>query len=151
MGKKCVPTGAKLTPSHTLCAPAGAVGAEEDECDAEQGAGCLLLVATPPAALHCSFVVSHLETRTLATITAPESQGFTLKLKTAHRFLYGRNVLRNKRVRGSASENTLMFPLYDDKGLLISCDWRYREDDAAGCKISPPQLENFATVTFWNV
>lgn len=36
-----------------------------------------------------------------------------------------------------------MFPLYNDKGLLISCDWRYGEDDAAGCKISPPQPESF--------
>lgn len=71
LGKKCVPTGAKLTPSHTLCAPAWAVGAEEDECDAEQGPGCLLLVTAPPAALRCSFVVSHLETRTLATIIRP--------------------------------------------------------------------------------
>lgn len=88
MGKKCVATGAKLTPSHTLCALAWAVGAEEDECNAEQGPGCLLLVTMPPAALRCSFAVSHLETRTLATIIARETHGFLLQLKTNHVLLW---------------------------------------------------------------
>lgn len=81
MEKKCAPTGAKLTPSHTLCALAWAVGAEEDECNAEQGSDCLLLVTMPPAALCCSFAVSHLKSGTLATIIAPRIHVNEFKLK----------------------------------------------------------------------
>lgn len=74
--EKCILTGARLTPSHTLCALVWAVGAEEDECNTEQGSGCLFLVTVPPAALCCSFAVSHLETHTLAAIIAYETPGF---------------------------------------------------------------------------
>lgn len=73
--EKCVRTGVRLTPSHTPCALAWAVGAEEDECNAEQGSGCLFLVTAPAAALRCSFAVSHLETHALAAITAHETPG----------------------------------------------------------------------------
>lgn len=77
--EKCVRTGARLTPSHTLCALAWAVGAEEDECNAEQGSGCLFLITVPPAALRCSFVVSHLETHALAAIIARKNVRFHVK------------------------------------------------------------------------
>lgn len=52
-----------LTLSHTVRGPVWVVGAVEDECNTEQGSGCLL-VSRPRTAPHCAFVVSHLETNT---------------------------------------------------------------------------------------
>lgn len=43
----------------------GCTGAAEDECSTEQGSGCLFIIP-PRTAPHCSFVLCHLETNTLA-------------------------------------------------------------------------------------
>lgn len=43
----------------------GRTGAAEDECSTEQGSGCLFIIP-PRTAPHCSFVLCHLETNTLA-------------------------------------------------------------------------------------
>lgn len=53
----------RLTLSHTVRGPAWAVGAVEDERNAEHGSRCLLVI-WPRAAPRCAFVVSHLETNT---------------------------------------------------------------------------------------
>ena len=61
-----------LTLSHTVCGPVWVVGAVEDECNTEQGSGCLLVVR-PCTAPHCSFAVSHLETNTSARASLPQT------------------------------------------------------------------------------
>lgn len=122
MEKKCAPTGAKSTPSHTLCALAWAVGAEEDECNAEQGSDCLLLVTMPPAALCCSFAVSYLKSGTLATIITPwiHIKEFKLKARTTLSVdrRYQQPNVKFCVIMCLLTSLTLRLPLFNDEGLL---------------------------------